>query len=53
MDIDRLIEDEQNNTEIQGWLEHYEGEAEEREWEEDADLIDMIQSLELEDKAMN
>ena len=53
LDIDRLIEDEQNNTDIQGWLEHYEEEAEEREWEEDADLIDMIQSLELEDKAMN
>lgn len=53
LDIDRLIEDEQENTDTQVWLQHYEEEAEEREWEEDADLIDMIQSLEIEDKTMS
>ncbi|RCK59378.1 hypothetical protein Cantr_07049 [Candida viswanathii] len=46
VNIDRLIEDEREIEEDQEYLEYLE-EAEQREWEEDAELIDMILSLEI------
>lgn len=46
LNIDQLIEDEQEIVEGDELL-NYLDEAEQREWEEDAELIDMILSLEI------
>lgn len=46
MNIDQLIEDEQEIVEGDEFLDYLD-EAEQREWEEDAELIDMILSLEI------
>ncbi|KAL6451855.1 hypothetical protein SBY92_003163 [Candida maltosa Xu316] len=49
-DIDKLIEDEHDLEYEQRMLEKYiEEEVEDREWEEDEELIDLISSLEIQD----